>query len=67
MNSLDLIERDLIAGAVIELGRARGFARGDGLRVLERAAGLEIGGDARGAEGVAAALLARMPSSAARR
>jgi hypothetical protein len=38
--------RDLIARAVIELGDARAFVRGRGLRVLERSAGLEIGHDA---------------------
>ena len=41
-----LIERDLIAGAIVELGRARAFMRGHGLGVLQRAAGFEVGGDA---------------------
>ena len=36
---LDLIERDFIARAVIELGGARAFVRGHGLRVFEREAG----------------------------
>ena len=51
---LDLIKRDLIAGAIIELRGARAFVRRDGLRVLERPAVLEIGRDAGGAEGMAA-------------
>ena len=36
---LDLIERDLVAGAVLEFGGARGFVRRHGLRVLDRDAG----------------------------
>jgi hypothetical protein len=55
-NALDLIERDLIAGAVVELGGARAFMRGHSLGVFERAAGLEIGGDAGRAEHMAAEL-----------
>ena len=51
---LNLIERDLIAGAIVELGGARAFVRGHGLRVLERPAGLEIGRDARSAKSVTA-------------
>src|SRR5260221_7079924 len=43
---LDLIERDGVAGAVVEFGRARALVRRHGLGVLERPAGLEIGGDA---------------------
>ena len=46
-NPLDLIERDFVAGAIIELGRARAFVRRHSLRVFERAAGFEIGRDAR--------------------
>ena len=53
-NPLDLIKCNLVAGAVIEFCRARAFMRSHGLRVLQRAAGFKIGGDARGAEGVAA-------------
>ena len=37
-NPLDFIERDFIAGPIIELGGARTFVRGHGLRVLERTA-----------------------------
>ena len=48
------MERNLIAGAVIELRRTRAFVRGHGLRVLQSAAGFEIGRDAGGAEGMAA-------------
>ena len=53
-NPLHLIERDLVAGTVIELGRAWPLVRGHRLGVLQRAAGFEIGGDARGAEDIAA-------------
>jgi hypothetical protein len=49
-NPFDLIERDLIASAIVELRRARAFVRGHGLRVLERSAGLEIGRDTRRAK-----------------
>src|SRR5215213_7527318 len=56
-DALDLIERNLIARAVVELGRARAFMRGHGLRIFERAAGLEIDGDAGCAEHVVAKLL----------
>jgi hypothetical protein len=40
-NPLDLVEYDLAAGAVVELGRAR-TSCGHGLRVFERAAGLKV-------------------------
>src|SRR5208282_3174176 len=53
-NSLNFIERDLIASAVIELRRARAFVRSHGLRVLERPASLEISCNAGGAKGVTA-------------
>ena len=55
-NALDLIQRDRIVGAVIELGGARALMCGHRLRVLESAAGLEVGGDAGRAEDVAAEL-----------
>jgi hypothetical protein len=51
---LHLVERDLIAGTVIEFGGARTFMRGHGLGVLKSTASFQIGGDARGAEGMAA-------------
>jgi hypothetical protein len=51
-NPLDLIERDDVGRAVVELGSARALMRSHRLRVFERSAGFEIGGDARGAEGV---------------
>jgi hypothetical protein len=51
---LDLVERDLVAGAVVELGRARALVRGHRLGVFERAAALEVGGDAGCPEYVAA-------------
>jgi hypothetical protein len=41
----DLVERDFVARAVVELGRA-GLVRGHGLGILKGAADLEIGGDA---------------------
>jgi hypothetical protein len=50
---LDLVRRDLIRGAVVELGGARGFVRGDLLGVFERAAVFEVGGNAGRAEAVA--------------
>jgi hypothetical protein len=53
-NPLHLVERDLVAGAIVELGGARTFVRGHRLGVLQSAAGFTIGGDARGAEGMAA-------------
>ena len=53
-NLLDFIERDLVVCAVVELGGTRALVGGHGLSVLERAAIVEIGGDAGGAEGVIA-------------
>jgi hypothetical protein len=44
---LDLVERDLIPGAVVKLGGARALMRRHGLCVFERAAGLEIGDGSR--------------------
>ena len=43
---LDLIERDLVPGAIVELGGARAFVRRHCLRIFQRAALIEIGGDA---------------------
>src|SRR5260370_32321525 len=51
----DLVKRDFVAGAVVELGRARGLVRGHDLGILG-AAGLEIGGDAGRPEHMAAEL-----------
>ena len=48
---LDLIERDLVAVPVVELGGPRPFVGGDGLGVLHSAAVLEVGGHAGGPEG----------------
>src|SRR5271166_6760321 len=45
-NALDLIERDLISGAVIQLRGARALVCGHKLRVFQRAAVVEISGDA---------------------
>ena len=50
----DLVERDPVVRAVVKLGRLRRLVRGDLLRLLDGAAVLEIGGDARRPEGVAA-------------
>ena len=53
-NPLDLVERDLVAGAVVELGGAGGFVCRDHRGVFGGAAVLEVGGDAGGSESVAA-------------
>ena len=53
-DSLHFIERNLVAGAVVELRRPRRFVGGNSLGVLDGAAVLEVGGDARGPERVAA-------------
>jgi len=41
-NSLDLIERDLIASSIVELCRTRAFMRRHGLSVTQRAPGFEM-------------------------
>ena len=53
-NPVDLVERDLVARAVIELGGARAFVRRHGLSVLQRASRLQIGRYPRSAERVTA-------------
>lgn len=53
-DALDLVQRDFVIGAVVELGGARGFVRSDSLGVFEGAAVKKERGDARGAKGVAA-------------
>ena len=45
-NALDLIQADGIVGAIIELGRARGFVVSYLLRMLNCTTVLQIGGDA---------------------
>ena len=50
-NPLDLIEADLVGGAVVELGGAGRLVGGDGLGVLDTAAVEQVGGDAGGPEG----------------
>ena len=52
--ALDLVERDLIPRPVVELRGPRALVRGDHLRMLERAAVLQVGRDAGGPERVAA-------------
>src|SRR5437763_5374946 len=47
-NPLYLVLGEPLLRAVVELGRARAFMRGHGLRVFERTAIAEIGGDAGG-------------------
>jgi hypothetical protein len=42
-NPLDLTERDFIAGATVEFGRAWTYMRGHGLGVLQCATGFEMG------------------------
>src|SRR5262249_58793239 len=52
-DALDLVERDRIAGTVVELGRARAFVRRHALRMFERATGIQIGRDPGRPEGMA--------------
>ena len=54
---LDLVEVDLVRGAVVELGRLGRFVVGDLLGVLQGAAAFEVGGEAGPTKGVAANLL----------
>src|ERR1700722_11325011 len=49
----DLIKRDLVTRAIVELGGARAFVRGHSLCVFECAAGFQIGRYAGRAEGMA--------------
>jgi hypothetical protein len=65
-NPLDFIERDLVAGPVLEFCGTRAFVRGHGLSGFQRAAGFQIGRNSGGAEGMAADP-ARVPRSVARR
>ena len=53
-NPLDLIQADGVAGAVIQLGRARRFVVGDLLRMLEYTTVLQVRRNARSSERVAA-------------
>src|SRR5689334_14969408 len=55
-NSLNLIQRDHVGRAIIELGGARALVRSHSLGVLERSAGVEVGGNARRTKGVTADL-----------
>jgi len=55
---VDFVERNLIAGPVIELGRARTFVRRHRLCIFERAAVVEIGRNPRGAKRMAAHFVA---------
>ena len=48
----DLIERNLVLSAVVELGRARRLVVGDVLRGFERALVLQVPGDAGRPEGM---------------
>ena len=49
-NFFDLVERDAVAGAVVELGRSRAFVGGDLLGLFECPAVFEVGGDASSSE-----------------
>jgi hypothetical protein len=60
------MRNESVVRAIVELGGAWAFVRRHGLRVLQSAASLQIGGDAHGAEGMAADPNTRA-SSAARR
>jgi hypothetical protein len=53
-DALNLIQADGIAGAVVELGRARRLMVRDLLSVLNCTPNLQVGRDASGPEGVAA-------------
>jgi hypothetical protein len=53
-DSLDLVQRDFVAGAVVELGRARRLVSGYRLGVLDRAAIIQVRGDSGGTERVTA-------------
>jgi hypothetical protein len=53
-NLLHLIQRNLVAGAIIKLSRFWRFVVGDLLGVLDGAAVLEVGGNAGGPEGMIA-------------
>ena len=49
---LDFVERDGVAGAVVEFGGPRAFMSGDLLSLFERPTIFEVGGDPSGSEGV---------------
>jgi hypothetical protein len=53
-NFLAFVKRDLVVGAVVELGGAGALVLGHGLGVFKRAAVVEIRRDTRGAKGVVA-------------
>ena len=63
---MDLVEVDLVAGAVVELGGFWGFVVGDLLGVLDGAAAFEVGSDAGRPEGVATVSSGK-PAALARR
>ena len=53
-NLLNLLQSEHIRGPVVELGGPRGGVGGDGLRLLDRPAVFQVGGNSGGAEGMAA-------------
>jgi hypothetical protein len=57
--SLDLIDRNLVVGAVVEIGRLRAFVVSDLLGVLDGAADFEIGGNSGRPEGMVAEFLGK--------
>jgi hypothetical protein len=65
-NPLDLVERDLIAGVILELRRARTFVRRHRLSILQSAAVFKAGGDSCRPKRVTTNL-ASSPASRARR
>ena len=52
-NLLDLVERDLVVGAVVELGRARAGVGGHLLGFFQGALALQVAGNPRRPEAVA--------------
>ena len=66
LNAFYLIERNLVASAIVEFGRARTFVRSHSLGIFQRPASLEIGRDPRRAEHVTAELPLK-PALAVRR
>jgi hypothetical protein len=51
---LHLVQADVVLPPIVELGRARAGVVGHGRGILQRAAVLQVGGDAGGPEGVIA-------------
>ncbi len=56
LNLLDVVQSDLVPGAVIELGRSRTGVGSHLLRLFQRAFAFQVAGDARRPEAMAAGL-----------